>query len=131
MFTGHVHNRRCGATASQAFVEYFVQLHDKPKSAWNVARVGSIEFTGSVIIGNVHWVSSSDESGHDPEVRKYHMTRVMCHFTYGLGFQNFKKAYKETPPPPDSRIRLGISTGLVIVDEEKTGGERKKSSPSS
>jgi hypothetical protein len=95
MFIGHVQNRHCGATALQAFVEYFVQLHDKPKLAWNVARVGSIEFNGSVIIGNVHWVSSSDGSGQDREVRKYHMTRVMCHFTYGLGYEDFKVARKE------------------------------------
>lgn len=95
MFIAHVQNRHCGAVAAQAFVEYFVQLHEKPEAAWNVARVGSIEFNGDVVVGNIHWVSSSDASGKDRTVRKYHMTRVMCHFTYGLSYEDFILARNE------------------------------------
>jgi hypothetical protein len=95
MFTAHVQNRHCGAVASQAFVEYFVQLHGKPEEAWNVARVGTIEFNGDVVIGNIHWVSSSDASGKDQTVRKYHMKRVMCRFTSGLSYEDFVVARKE------------------------------------
>ena len=95
MFVGHVQNRHSGAVASQAFVEYYVQLHKDSKPAWNTARVGSIEFNGDIVVGNVHWVSSSDEFGQDPTVRKYHMTRVMCRFTHGLSYEDFKLARKE------------------------------------
>ncbi len=95
MFVGHVQNRHCGATASQAFVEYFVQLHDERQLAWNIARVGSIEFNGYVVVGNVHWVSSADQLDQDRTIREYHMTRVMCHFTYGLGYEDFVNARKE------------------------------------
>jgi hypothetical protein len=96
MFTAHLQNRHCGAVASQAFVEYFVQLHGKPDDAWNMARVGTIEFNGDVVIGNIHWVSSrSDASGKDRAVRKYHMTRVLCRFTSGLSYEDFVVARKE------------------------------------
>jgi hypothetical protein len=43
MFPAHVQNRHCGASASQAFVEYFVQALENPESAWNIARVGPRE----------------------------------------------------------------------------------------
>jgi hypothetical protein len=95
MFTAHVQNRHCGASASQAFVEYFAQLHEDPESPWNIARVGSIEFNGDCVVGNVHWVSSSDTSGTDRQVRKYHMTRILCRFTCGLSYEDFIIARKE------------------------------------
>lgn len=95
MFVGHVQNRHAGAIASQAFVEYYVQLHKDSSSAWDNARVGSIEFNGDIVVGNIHWVSSSDQSGQDPTIRKYHMTRAMCRFTHGLSYDDFKLARKE------------------------------------
>ena len=95
MFVGHVQSRHCGAVASQAFLEYYIELHGNAGPALNTARVGSIEFNGDVIVGNVHWVSSSDKSGRDREARKYHIARVMCRFTCGLSFEDFKIARKE------------------------------------
>jgi hypothetical protein len=95
MFTGHVQNRHCGAIASQAFVEYFAELDDESKLAWDTAKVGSIVFNGYTVTGSIHWASSSDKSGEDRKVRQYHTTRVMCHFTYGLGYEDFKIARKE------------------------------------
>ncbi len=92
MFTAHVQNRHCGAVAMQGFVEYYFQLHDDPKDAWNIARVGSIEFNGDTVVGNVHWASSSKRN---PESRKYHMTRVMCNFTCGLSYEDFVSARKQ------------------------------------
>jgi hypothetical protein len=95
MFTAHVQNRHCGAVASQGYVEYFVQIKGKPEDAWNIARVGSIEFNGDVVVGNIHWTSSSDETDQDQACRQYHMTRVMSRFTYGLDFEDFIIARKE------------------------------------
>lgn len=95
MYTAHAQNRHCGAVASQAFVEYYAQFPDDSESPWNIARVGSIEFNGDVVVGNIHWASSSDKTGQDRTVRKYHMTRVMCRFTYGLGYEDFVVARKE------------------------------------
>lgn len=96
MYTAHVQNRHCGAVASQAFVEYMTQIGADPKLAWNTARVGSIEFNGHVVIGNVHWVRSPDESGADRKVRTYHMAQVMCHVTYGMDYEDFVTARRET-----------------------------------
>jgi hypothetical protein len=95
MYTAHIQNRHCGAVASQAFVEYFVRLHGNSKLAWDVARVGSVEYNGDCVVGNIHWVSSSDSSGQDRNIRKFHMIRAMCRFTYGLSYEDFKTARKE------------------------------------
>ena len=95
MYTAHVQNRHCGAVASQAFVEYFVRLRKDPDLAWNIAKVGSVEFNGDIFVGNLHWASSPDITGRNRKSRQYHMTRVMCRFTYGLTFEDFEIACKE------------------------------------
>ena len=92
MYTAHVQSRHCGAAASQGFVEYFVQLENDSEDAWNDARVGSIEFNGEVVVGNVHWATRSKNNSKS---RKYHMKTVMCRFTCGLDYDDFKNARKE------------------------------------
>ena len=110
MFTAHVQNRHCGAVAMQGFVEYYFQLHDDPKNAWNIARVGSIEFNGDIVVGNVHWASRSKKN---PESRRYHMTRVMCNFTYGLSYEDFVTARKQA-----RNFREYFMTKRVMVRRE-------------
>lgn len=89
VYSAHVQNRHCGAVALQGYVEYFVQPMRTSQAAWNIARLGTIEFNGDVVVGNVHWVSSSDSSEEDRTIRKYHMTRVLCRFTYGRRYKDF------------------------------------------
>ena len=50
------------------------------------ALVGSIEYNGEIIIGNVHWATISKEPGRKVD---YHMRRVMGHLSRGLGFKDF------------------------------------------
>ena len=92
MYTAHVQSRHCGAVALQGFVEYFVQLENNSEDAWNDARVGSIEFNGEVVVGNVHWATRSKD---DFKSRNYHMKRVMSRFTCGLDYEDFKAARNE------------------------------------
>lgn len=91
MFTAHVQSRHCGAAAMQGFVEFYLRLGDAA-DAWDTAKVGSIEFNGDVVVGNIHWATKSDV---EPKGRKYHMTKAMCHFTHGLSFEQFKLARRE------------------------------------
>ncbi len=95
MYTAHAQNRHNGSIASQAYHEYHVQILDKPDESWDIAKVGSIEFNGDIVVGNVHWVSKSDGDGTEGDHREYHMTRILCRFTYGLGYEDFKTARRE------------------------------------
>jgi hypothetical protein len=56
------------------------------------ALVGSLEFNGEVIIGNVHWAAKSTDVDREVD---YHMRRVMCHLTRGIGFDDFIKNQAE------------------------------------
>ena len=52
------------------------------------ALVGSIEYNGEVMIGNVHWATKSKDPDRKAD---YHMRRVMGHLTRGLDFKDFVK----------------------------------------
>ena len=91
MYTAHLQNRHRGAIASQAYHEYYEKIQKKPDESWATARVGSIEFNGDTVVGNIHWVEKSS----DGRERRYHMTRVLCLFTCGLKFSDFKKARRK------------------------------------
>ena len=95
MFTAHRQNRHNGSVASQAYHQYYESILEKAEDSWDIARVGSIEFNGDIVVGNVHWVSKEDEDGIGNDNREYHMTRVMNNFTFGLNFDDFKKARRE------------------------------------
>jgi len=91
MYTAHLQNRHRGAIASRAYHEYYEKIQKKPDESWATARVGSIEFNGDTVVGNIHWVDKSS----DGQERSYHMTRVLCLFTCGLKFSDFKKARRK------------------------------------
>ncbi len=91
MYTAHLQNRHRGAIASRAYHEYYEKIQKKSDESWATARVGSIEFNGDTVVGNIHWVDKSS----DVREHRYHMTRVLCLFTCGLEFGDFKKARKQ------------------------------------
>lgn len=91
MYTAHLQNRHRGAIASQAYHEYYEKIRKKPDESWAIAKVGSIEFNGDSVVGNVHWVDKTS----DGRERRFHMTRVLCLFTCGLKFDDFIEARKK------------------------------------
>ena len=95
MYIAHTQNRHCGSVASQAFHEYYTKIIGKPSLSWDVARVGTVEFNGDVVTGNVHWVSKPDDAKSHEDVREYHMTRAFNRFAFGLSYEDFKTARKE------------------------------------
>lgn len=95
MYTAYAQNMHNGSTAVQAYHEYYAQIRNTPDESWNIARVGSIQFNGSIVEGNIHWVSKKDGDGTRPQDREYHMTRVMHNSTTGLGLEDFEKARRE------------------------------------
>lgn len=95
MYTAYAQNMHNGSTAVQAYHEYYAQILNTPDESWNIARVGSIQFNGSIVEGNIHWVSKIDGDGTRPQDREYHMTRVMHNSTTGLGLEDFEKARRE------------------------------------
>lgn len=95
MFTAYAQNRLSGSIGAQAYHEYYTEIRHTPDKSWDIARVGSLQFNGTIVEGNIHWVSKVGGDGSRPQDRAYHMTRVMCNFTTGLGFEDFKKARRE------------------------------------
>ena len=95
MFVGHTEIRHYGSVGAQAYHQYYAQIQKDLEESWNTARVGSVQFNGLVVEGNVHWVSKCNGDGTKPENRKYHMTRIMGHFTSGLSFEVFQVARRE------------------------------------
>lgn len=95
MFTAYAQNIHNGSTAAQAYHEYHAQISNTPEESWDTARVGSIQFNGSIVEGNIHWVSKGAGDGSRPQDRTYHMTRVMHSSTTGLGIEDFVKARRE------------------------------------
>jgi len=91
MYTAHLQNRHRGAIASRAYHEYYEKIKKKPDESWATARVGSIEFNGDSVVGNIHWVDKSS----DGRERRYHMTRVLCLFTCGLNLSDFEEARRK------------------------------------
>ena len=95
MFTAHTQNRYSGAIAARAWYEYDKKLYGPPsRKTLDVARVGTMEFNGDVMVGNVHWLSRHRDGIELPEP-EYHMTRVMNHFVFGLSYDDYKLAHKE------------------------------------
>lgn len=88
MYTAHAQNRHRGAIASQAYHDYYEKVRKNPDESWAIAKVGSIEFNGDIVVGNLHWVDKTSRG------RRYHMTRILCLFTCGLKFEDFKEARK-------------------------------------
>ncbi|MCJ1251786.1 hypothetical protein MMC30_009024 [Trapelia coarctata] len=95
MYTAYAENTHAGSIATQAFHEYYAQIRQTPEESWDIARVGSIQFNGSIVEGNIHWVSKKGGDGKKPQDREYHMTRVMHNSTTGLGIEDFEKARRE------------------------------------
>jgi len=95
MFTAYAQNIHNGSTAAQAYHEYYAQICKTPGESWDTARVGSIQFNGSIVEGNIHWVSKVDGDGSRPQDRAYHMTRVMHNSTTGLCIEDFQRARRE------------------------------------
>ncbi|MCJ1248409.1 hypothetical protein MMC30_005626 [Trapelia coarctata] len=95
MYVAYTQNRHNGAVTARAYHEYYQQIRKDPDGSFNVARVGSLHFNGDIIEGNIHWVSKARGDGVSPKDRKYHMTRVMCNFTTGLGIDDFQRARQE------------------------------------
>lgn len=95
MFTAHAQNRHCGSIAAQAYHEYYTLIRDAPEESWGIAKVASIEFNGDAVVGNIHWVENKDSEKSGCEQRRYYMTRALCRFTCGLGYEDFKIARRE------------------------------------
>ena len=95
MTIGYTQNRHNGSIAAQAYHEYYTKIRKEPEKSWDIARIGSIQFNGSILEGNVHWVSKTGGDGTNLADREYHMTRIMCHFATGLNFEDFTKARRE------------------------------------
>lgn len=87
MKIAHQQVRLDGGVASQGLLKLYSHFKT-PEKCLGKALVGSVEYNGEVIIGNVHWAAKSNtvRGGVD-----YHMRRVMCHFTRGLNFKDFVK----------------------------------------
>ena len=96
MFVAHRQNKHAGAVASQAYHEYYTKILEEPEKSWDIARVGSIEFNGDIVVGNFHWLSKGEDDGIEDEPRDYYMARIMTRFTFGLNFDDFKTAWKES-----------------------------------
>ena len=95
LYVAHIQNRNNGAYASRAWHEYYAQVRQKPEKSWDYAHVGSVQFNGDVVIGNVHWVSKLNGDGSDPRQRVYHMRRVFGHVITGLGEEAFQRGLEE------------------------------------
>jgi hypothetical protein len=87
MKIAHQQARLDGGVAAQALFKLYNHL-ETPEKCWGQALVGSLEFNGEVMIGNVHWASKPTSNTRDAD---YHMCRIMCHFTRELGFEGFVK----------------------------------------
>src|SRR5271168_5263986 len=87
MKIAHQQARLNGGFASQGLYRLYSHI-GHPEKCLGKALVGSLEYNGEIIIGNVHWAtrSTSEPGGVD-----YHMRRVMSHFTRGLSFEDFVK----------------------------------------
>ena len=87
MKIAHQQARLDGGFASQGLYRLYNQTGHL-KTCLGQALVGSLEYNGEIIIGNVHWAT---ESASNPGGVDYHMRRVMSHFTRGLSFEDFVK----------------------------------------
>ena len=95
-FTAHAQSRYCGAIAAQAWHAYDEKMYGPPaRESLDVARVGSMEFNGDVMTGNVHWLSKKSHDSKPLKEPKYHMIRVLNHFVFGLSYEDFVLAHKE------------------------------------
>jgi len=89
MKIAHQQVRLGGGLAAQGLFKLYSHSHIKRhKKCLGQALVGSLEYNGEIIIGNVHWAT---ESASKPGGVDYHMRRVMSHFTRGLSFEDFVK----------------------------------------
>ena len=94
MFHAHAQNRHYSAAAAQAWHKYYEGYTKRPEESLDIATVGSMEFNGDILVGNIHWASKyrGNKELKEPE---YHMTRVMRRFVFGFNLQDFALARKE------------------------------------
>ena len=124
-FVAHAQNRHNGAVASQAWHDYCEDYLKKPDESWNTARVGSMEFNGDTMVGNVHWVSKETNLDGKPlDLREFNITKVMNRFTFGLSFEDFKLARKEARNFRDDFFE--IRDVLVTNFQQHTLREKEK-----
>lgn len=83
----HTQCRLDGAFAARGYYQLHVLYPHLNDDVLKTAWVGSIEFNGEVCIGNVHWI---DKPSKHAEL-EYHMKRIFCIFTKGLGIEDFVK----------------------------------------
>jgi len=88
MKIGHTQCRLGGACAARGYYELHGLYGNPDDVVLNTALVGTIEFNGEVCVGNIHWV---DKPSTDLGELEYHMKRVFCFFTKGLGVKDFIK----------------------------------------
>ena len=57
MYSAYIRNMHSRSVAAQAFHSYYEHIREPPYESWDIATVGATQFNGSVIEGNVHWIS--------------------------------------------------------------------------
>ncbi|KAI9876899.1 MAG: hypothetical protein M1830_005325 [Pleopsidium flavum] len=129
MYLAHIQNRNNGSVASQAWHEYYTKIHSDPDKSWDFANVGSIQFNGDVVIGNVHWVSKLSGDGSQGEQRQYHMRRVFGHCITGLGTEVFAQGRQEARNFRDYfyDLREKLRRDLLVEPESLTPPELDES----
>ncbi len=86
MKIAHQQARLDGGFGSQGFFKLYEFLKKHLGHCFGQPLVGTVEYNGEIIIGNVHWATKSTSSTTGVE---YHMRRVMAHFTRGVSFDQF------------------------------------------
>ena len=123
-YVAHRQNKHAGAVASQAYHEYYTKILKRPEKSWDTARVGSIQFNGDIVVGNVHWVSKGKDEEAEDEPREYHTARIMTHFTFGLDYEDFKTAWRESRNFRD--YFFGEREGLLEIFEQEIEARKRK-----
>jgi hypothetical protein len=88
MKIAHQQARLDGGFGSQGFFKLYDYLKTDLGDCFDQPLVGTVEYNGEIIIGNVHWATKSTSTITGVE---YHMRRVMAHFTRGVSFNEFVK----------------------------------------
>jgi hypothetical protein len=88
MKVAHQQARLDGGVAAEGLYKLYSRLNKSEESCLDQPLVGTLEWNGDVVIGNVHWATKSISGSREVD---FHMCRVMCHMTRGIGIDDFLK----------------------------------------